>query len=325
MSDTPTQRIRAPRARRSLGSLRPRRAGRRRPRAVRGLPRARTPRRRRRSTSSVPPPPRWRRPSPRSPRPASANGSSPTWPPPARTPPVIDLTVRRARRIRTVWVGVAAALFLVVGVAAGLLIDRPADGGSELADVLARSDVRMVPLAGSRPAGRQGGVVGRREPRRGRGQRHVAAPGRPDDGALADRGRRGHPGRPVHPRPATAGCGHPSRPTSRAPTPWASRSSRPAGRRRRRCRSCCRARWRRPRRSGRRQRFGSQRNRRTDTARAPTPQASRISDVSPLHADPTAERLEHVDHQAVERPHREHRGDPPDERRRRRPCRTSPR
>jgi anti-sigma-K factor RskA len=67
--------------------------------------------------------------------------------------PVIDLTVRRARRMRTVWVGVAAALILVVGVAAGLLIDRPADGGSELADVLARSDVRMVPLAGAGPQG----------------------------------------------------------------------------------------------------------------------------------------------------------------------------
>ena len=45
-------------------------------------------------------------------------------------PPVVDLAVRRARRVRTAWVGIAAALFLVVGVAAGLLIDRPASEGT---------------------------------------------------------------------------------------------------------------------------------------------------------------------------------------------------
>lgn len=67
--------------------------------------------------------------------------------------PVIDLTVRRARLIRTAWVGIAAALFLVIGVGAGLLIDRPDDAGTELADVLARSDVRIVPLEGTGPEG----------------------------------------------------------------------------------------------------------------------------------------------------------------------------
>jgi anti-sigma-K factor RskA len=49
---------------------------------------------------------------------------------------------------------VAAAVCLVVGVVAGVLIERsPATQGTELADVLAHSDVRMVPLAGAGPTG----------------------------------------------------------------------------------------------------------------------------------------------------------------------------
>jgi anti-sigma-K factor RskA len=68
-------------------------------------------------------------------------------------PPVVDLAVRRSRRVRAVWIAAAAAVVLVVGLFAGMVIDRPPRGDAELADVLARSDVRMVPLSGDGPSG----------------------------------------------------------------------------------------------------------------------------------------------------------------------------